>query len=286
MQPAALHVVRHHTEAPGLPIVLVHGAPDRSKNFARVVHALGEVPVTVYDRRGYGRSIDAAHAGDGFVGGFLAHADDLIDLLEGTRSVVCGQSAGGSIALRAASLRPDLFAALGVWEPPMVPWDWWIPEATTRTMEWANYADSRQLGEDVNRDIIGDRWDSLRESTREMLRYEGAAFRADMASQAEPFFDLDALSVPVLMGHGTVAPRADFVTVHHRTAERIATETFVGEGADHYAHTNHPEIWADFVRATVALAHRAHGDQAQASSGWSQRSSEATSATGLRRSGP
>lgn len=237
--------------------MLVHGAPDRSKNFARVVHALGEVPVTVYDRRGYGRSIDAAYAGDGFVGGFPAHADDLIALLEGTRSVVCGQSAGGSIALRAASLRPDLFAALGVWEPPMVPWDWWIPEATTRTMEWANYADSRQLGEDVNRDIIGDRWDSLRESTREMLRDEGAAFRADMASQAVPFFDLDALEVPVLVGRGTVAHRRDYVTVHEHTAERIATETFIGEGADHYAHTNHPEIWADFVRAAVALAHSA-----------------------------
>ena len=46
MQPPGLHVVRHHADAPGPPVVLVHGAPDRSKNFAHVVHRLSDLPVT------------------------------------------------------------------------------------------------------------------------------------------------------------------------------------------------------------------------------------------------
>ena len=33
------------------------GAPDRSKNFAAVVDRLADLPVTVYDRRGYGKAL-------------------------------------------------------------------------------------------------------------------------------------------------------------------------------------------------------------------------------------
>ena len=58
----------------------------------------------------------------------------------------------------------------------------------------ALYADTLQLGEDINRMILGtERWEQLRESTRDMLRSEGAAFRADMTSQREPFLDLQLI---------------------------------------------------------------------------------------------
>ena len=69
VQPPGLHVVRHHDDAPGPRVVLVHGAPDRSKNFAAVVDRLADLPVTVYDRRGYGKSLAA-----GAEGGFNVHA--------------------------------------------------------------------------------------------------------------------------------------------------------------------------------------------------------------------
>ena len=71
-------------DAPGPPVVLVHGAPDRAKNFAHVVHRLPDLAITVYDRRGYGRSIDAGRDASGQVpGGFEVHAADLIDILDG-----------------------------------------------------------------------------------------------------------------------------------------------------------------------------------------------------------
>jgi pimeloyl-ACP methyl ester carboxylesterase len=256
MVPIGLHVVRHHVDAPGPPVVLVHGAPDRSKNFAHVVHRLTDLPVTVYDRRGYGRSVDAAIAPDGSVlGGFEVHAADLIDLLDGTPSVVVAQSAGGTIAMLAATIAPELFLALGVWEPPMVPYDWWVgAEAMERTMAWTRYDDTEQLGEDMNRSILGDdRWQALRESTKAMLRGEGVAFRADMACQATPLFDVESVKVPFVAGHGTDMPAA-FVAANRRLAELTGADMFVGDGVDHFAHLSAPDVWAELVRRTVALA--------------------------------
>jgi pimeloyl-ACP methyl ester carboxylesterase len=108
--------------APGAKVILVHGAPDRSKNFARVLDELGLAsPVTIYDRRGYGRSMDAGALG----GGFTQHAEDLIDIIDQQPAIVIGQSAGGAIALQASIMAPDKFLALGVWEPPMVAHEWW-----------------------------------------------------------------------------------------------------------------------------------------------------------------
>jgi pimeloyl-ACP methyl ester carboxylesterase len=251
-----LHVVRHHQDAPGPPIVLVHGAPDRSKNFAHVVHRLSDLPVTVYDRRGYGSSLAAAVADDGSVlGGFEVHAADLIDLLDGTPSIVVAQSAGGTISMLAATLAPELFLALGAWEPPMVPYDWWVgEEARNRTMAWTYYEDTRQLGEDMNRSILGDaRWEQLRDSTKEMLREEGLAFRADMACQALPLFDVDALKVPFVVGYGNASPPA-FAAAFERLAALAGADVFVGDGADHFAHLGAPEVWAKFVRHTIMLA--------------------------------
>jgi pimeloyl-ACP methyl ester carboxylesterase len=259
IHPSGLHVVRHHVDAPGPPVVLVHGAPDRSKNFAHVVHRLTDLNVTVYDRRGYGRSLDAAVRADGtFAGGFDVHADDLVTILDGTPSIVVGQSAGGSVAMLAATKAPDLFLALGAWEPPMVPWDWWLGAgAAERTAQWAAYDDALQVGEDFNRSILGDaRWDGLRDSTKDLLRAEGRAFRADMRYQDEPFLEVDQIKVPFLVGAGTEATD-EFVSAHGRLAERAGADLFVGRGADHFAHLGKPEVWAAFVRATVALAARA-----------------------------
>ncbi len=234
--------------------MLVHGAPDRSKNFAHVVHQLGDRDVTVYDRRGYGKSLAAGEHG----GGFLRHAADLIELLDGRPHVVVGQSAGGAIAMLAATLAPELFAALGVWEPPMVPWDWWMGrEAWDRTVIWALYTDTELLGEFFNREILGDeRWERLPERTRQLLRAEGAAFRADMSSQFEPYFELDQLKVPLVVGCGTAAPDPRFQQANRRLADRIGAEWLVVPGADHFAHTNHPEAWVELVRATIELANR------------------------------
>jgi pimeloyl-ACP methyl ester carboxylesterase len=247
-----LHIARHHHDAIGPPVVLLHGSPDRSKNFAPVVHRLTDLPVTVYDRRGYGKSIDAPDLG----GGFDMHADDLIALMDGTPSIVVGQSAGGSIAMLAATRAPELFLSLGMWEPPMVPWTWWsTPEQRERTRSWAEASDPLALGERFNRFILGDdRWDQLAPRTQDLLRREGEAFRADMVGQAEPYIDLDRLTIPAVVGAGSVSYDVGFVAAHRRLADRCGAEFMLVEGADHYAHLSAPDAWVSLVRAAVALA--------------------------------
>ena len=128
-----LHVVRHHADAPDPPVVLVHGGADRAKSFAPIVQRISDIPVTVYDRRGYGQSLTVGADGDRFDD----HADDLIAILGGTPSVVVGHSAGGAIAMLAATRVPELFLALGVWEPPMTQWEWWPADARQQAAAWA-----------------------------------------------------------------------------------------------------------------------------------------------------
>jgi pimeloyl-ACP methyl ester carboxylesterase len=232
--------------------VLVHGAADRAKSFAQVVQRLSDLPVTVYDRRGYGTSLVASVEGSDFD----VHADDLIAILDGTPSVVVGHSAGGAIAMLTATRTPELFLALGVWEPPLTQSDWWPPEARQQTMAWARADDAEAVGEQFNRLILGDtRWEQLPERTRQLLRLEGQAFRADMGSQDRILFQFDQLTVPRLLGCGTVQPAA-FIGVHDRTAEMTDCELLVIDGADHAAHITYPGAWAAFVRATVELAGR------------------------------
>ena len=261
MSLAGMHIVRHHVDATGLPVVIVHGAPDRSKNFAHVVHMLSDLPITVYDRRGYGRSIPAGVGSDGEIrGGFAVHADDLIELLDGRPSVVVGQSAGGAVAMLAATKAPELFAAVGVWEPPMMPWEWWAgPEALIEMMEMLS-ADAARIAETFNRRMIGDeRWEGLRAATRAMLLAEGPAFQADLACQYEQYFDLDHLKVPMVLGWANDVGQdmpGYLRGAHRRLADHCDTETFMVDGANHFAHTGRPDIWAELVRRTVALASR------------------------------
>jgi pimeloyl-ACP methyl ester carboxylesterase len=246
--------------APGARVILVHGAPDRSKNFARVLDELGLAsPVTIYDRRGYGRSMDAGALG----GGFTQHAEDLIDIIDQQPAIVIGQSAGGAIALQASIMAPDKFLALGVWEPPMVAHEWWGGRSEWhRTQAWVAYSDMERVGEDINRSIIGnERWDSLTAETKDLLRSEGRAFWADMESQTIPLFNPEQVTVPVIVGKGTVHSFEHLGVAHRRLSERLSAPLWIGEGASHAAHVTHAPIWADFTREVIHLARSQSGVQ-------------------------
>lgn len=231
-------------------MVIVHGCPDRSKNFARVVHLLSDLPVTAYDRRGYGKSLDAQPPSTGFAD----QADDLIDILDGKPAVVCGQSAGGAITMMASVKAPELFLSVGLWEPP-VPWEtWWPGDDQDDWLPTWIALEPEELGEKYNRGLIGDdRWDSLAERTKDLLRAEGRAFNADLRSQVEPPFHVDDVSVPLVIGAGSLTNRW-MIEGAKRIAQHTNGQFFLAEGAAHVAHTDHPEVWADLVRRAVAIA--------------------------------
>jgi len=249
-----LHVELHpaRTPVPGRPrVVLVHGSPDRSRNFAAVLALLEDLDVVTYDRRGYGRSLHVQPPARDFGD----HADDLVAVLDGTPAVVVAQSVGCNVACTAAARAPELVLALGLWEPPNAWCDWWpTPDLAETAARFAAATDTEALGETFNRGILGDeRWEGLAERTKAMLRAEGAAFRADMAAELSAPFAFEDLRCPIVVGHGTNTSSG-----HEEGARRLAAllgcERYEVPGADHFAPLSNPPAWAELVRRAVALA--------------------------------
>lgn len=250
MIPDGLHVVDRAGPA-ATPVVLVHGAPDRSKNFAAVVELLPDFPLLTYDRRGYGKSESAKPPAQNFTD----HAEDLIAILDGRRSVVVAQSVGCNVAMAAAAMAPSLITALGLWEPPTAWCDWWpVPDLRESVQHFVAATDTALLGETFNRNILGDeRWNALPERTKDMLRREGAAFQVDMISELTAPFQFVDITCPVVIGAGSAT-----VSGHLEGARRLArildADLFEVAGADHFAPTTSPGAWAELVRRTVASA--------------------------------
>ena len=102
----------------GDPLVLVHGSWADHNSWDRIVPALARsFRVLTYDRRGHSRS--ARPAAQGSVREDVSDLRALIEHLDLAPAHILGNSFGGSIALRLASGRPDLFQSLLVHEPPL-----------------------------------------------------------------------------------------------------------------------------------------------------------------------
>jgi pimeloyl-ACP methyl ester carboxylesterase len=243
--------VEHHGPKADPPIILVHGAPDRSAAFRPVLGHLGGYDVTVYDRRGYGRSLDATPAR-----AMADHAHDLLAVVDTCASppVVVAHSFGSNPTMLAATLRPEAFAALGLWEPPL-PWVSWWSERTKKYN--ATVASSHTPADDIEemyRRLLGDDvWSRLPVDVRDQRRAEGPAFRADMASEVHAPFDFHDVVVPALVGSGS-----DTSPEHAYGARWLAealpnARTHVIRGTGHFAPRTHPAEYAAFVLSVLPL---------------------------------
>ncbi len=124
MVDGSLYVVEHPADDPGAPVVvLVHGVFDSCASFdATIEHLVPEHTVITYDRRGWARSVDLPPARS-----LDDHARDLFSALGDRRATLVGHSYGGTVASLASIRRPDLVAALGMFEPSMQWQPWWPP---------------------------------------------------------------------------------------------------------------------------------------------------------------
>lgn len=203
---------------------------------------LRDLHVIRYDRRGYGRSIEAGPAP------LDRHVEDLLSVLHGRPATVFGHSYGGVVALVAAEREPDVARSVLAFEPP-TPWRPWWP-----TAEAAPPEDPAEEAEAFLRRAVGDRlWERLPARIREARRAEGVALRSDIASlQGCAPFDSELVKVPVLAAYGAAT-----TWWHERAARELAAdlphaETAVVEGAQHGVHLTHPAELADLVRRAVA----------------------------------
>ena len=83
------------------------------------------------------------------------HAEDLISVIRrvGTPCVAVAHSFGSNPTMLAATLCPDLFAAIGLWEPPIVWVDWWLQSTKDYHAKVAARPDgARSVGDHVPAD--------------------------------------------------------------------------------------------------------------------------------------
>ncbi len=251
----------------GPTVVLVHGSLDRAQSFQRVARRLEGVRVLSYDRRGYGRSRVA--------GGPLSlehHVEDLVAIARTAPSspvgvVAVGHSFGGLVVMGAALRAPELFGAIGAYEPPMA----WFgfrrpPGAGSVLLSTAGAPGGDPQG--ARRDptvaakvffcrMVGqEAWERLSAAGRAERQADGPALVGDLAAVDGPaHFVPAALRVPAVFGRGGTASRP-----HHRAGVAWLAQEVPGghlyeiPGASHGAHLTHPEAFAAMVRFTVARA--------------------------------
>jgi pimeloyl-ACP methyl ester carboxylesterase len=102
----------------GPPLVLVHGSWSNHRGWTPVLAALADrFRVLAYDRRGHSQS--ERPPGQGSIDEDAADLAALIEHLDLAPAHLAASSFGGSVALRLAARRPDLFRSLTAHEPPL-----------------------------------------------------------------------------------------------------------------------------------------------------------------------
>lgn len=247
--PAQIEPIRLSTEGPGdePTVILVHGAMDQHRSFRRSARRISGETIWTYDRRGYGKSLDLPGAAD-----VSKHVDDLVKLVGDARPVVIGHSLGGLIALTAAALFPNAFAAIGAYEAPYRWKPWWpIDEDPGPGSTPANTV------ERFYRAMMGDAAWERSDTLRAQLIAQGPALEVDLeAGRGVELFDPGDIVVPVRLAHGSESPPK-----YRRSATEMANdlaecEITVVAGASHGAHLSHADAFAAFVETTIAAARR------------------------------
>jgi pimeloyl-ACP methyl ester carboxylesterase len=236
---------------PGPVVILVHGTLDRANSFRRATRRLDDMRVVSYDRRGYQESRSTEPPV-----GIEGHVEDLLGILHevGGRPVVVGHSLGGVVAIGAALTEPDRVAAIGAFEPPMR----WIPVEGRESTQgsFLTSEDPDAAVEAFFRGRVGDAaWDRLEPAAKADRLADGPALMAELASLNGPaLFDVTKLEVPVVFGGGGASDQFHKENVAWLASHVPGAQKIEIPEAGHGAHLTHPDAFAGFVRAAVALA--------------------------------
>jgi pimeloyl-ACP methyl ester carboxylesterase len=246
----------------GEPLALVHGSWGDATNWARVAPGLAETfRLLIYDRRGHSRSERPNTEGSVDEDG-----DDLAALLEALELApahVVTSSYGGTIALRLAPRRPDLFRSLSCHEPPL----WGLLDDDTESQEMLQQG-AHSLEEVGTRIAAGDHEGAARQFVEEVALGPGAwenelpgETRAIFVNNAPTYLDelqdpnqlnvdrdaLSRLEIPVRLTQGSESPPL-FPRVIDRLIgliPRVTRETI--DGAAHVPQLTTPERYVELT---------------------------------------
>jgi pimeloyl-ACP methyl ester carboxylesterase len=259
-----LHHLRTGDEGP--PLVLVHGSWVDHQDWSGVVGDLAHAyQVVTYDRRGHSRS--ERQPGQGSLDEDAGDLAALIEKLDLAPAHVVGNSFGGSVALRLASRRPELFRSLSVHEPPLI--DLLDIRAETRPMARAvraligGVADQIAEGDAaggtrrfVEEIALGPgAWDGLPPELRQVFLNNAPTWLDETRDPQGFGVDLQALAAfgrPVLLTRGDqsppmFAPILDVLATALPQARRVTLP-----GAGHVPHQSHPATFVSVLRSFLS----------------------------------
>jgi pimeloyl-ACP methyl ester carboxylesterase len=253
----------------GAPLVLVHGSWGDARNWRLVVPGLAEsFRVVVYDRRGHSRSERTDSPGSVDEDG-----DDLAALLEALELApahVVTNSYGGSIALRLATRRPEVFRSLSCHEPPLFslleddPEPWEILQQGARSLQAVGRRIAQGDHEGAARQFVEEvafgpgAWESeLPAELRSIFVENAPTFLDELEDPNQLRIDEEALShleLPVRLTQGSESPPT-FPAVIDRLVElipRVSREIL--HGAAHVPQLTMPE---GYIEVTTRALQRA-----------------------------
>lgn len=252
----------------GPPLVLVHGSWSDHHGWDRVVPALAErFRVLVYDRRGHSQS--ARPPGQVSADQHGADLAALVEHLGLAPAHFAGSSFGGSILLRLATRRPDLFRSLALHEPPLLGLLADEPDLVALRRETQARHDAvvarlaagdleggaRQFVETV---AFGPgAWEQLPAQSRQTFAGNAPTFLSEARDPAGFTVDLGALAGfprPLLLTRGDASFPFFLPIVDKLVAALPRAETRVYAGTGHVPHLSHPAEYAAALAAFVADA--------------------------------
>ena len=238
----------------GDPLVLVHGSWVDHHTWDAVVPLLSRsFRVLTYDRRGHSQSERADSPGS--IREDVADLAALIEELRLAPAHIVGSSMGGSIVLRLAGERPDLFRSLIVNEPPLMSLLAGEPDGQAMLQTIKGRIDAvvelleagdieggvRQFVETMLGPGV---WEQIPPEIKQIVIFNAPTFLDEMRDPEALSIDLARLgrfSHPALLTHGEQSPPF-FPAIVEKVANVLPQserKTFLGAG--HEPEDTHPE---------------------------------------------
>jgi len=249
------------TGTSSIPLVLVHGAWADHHNWDATVPLLSKwFRVLTYDRRGHSESARPATQGS-----LYEDAMDLAALIEGLDLApvhMVGNSMGGSVCLRLAVERPELFRSLTVHEPPLfrlladdLSWRQELLALLDRiaAVEALLRAGDAAAGARLFVDTVAfgpGTWDALPEPIRRTFIANAPTFLDERQDPDGTSVDLTALArfpAPALLTRGdrSLPLYPAVIAVLERTLPQARRHVFTGAG--HAPHVTMPKAFVGIV---------------------------------------
>jgi pimeloyl-ACP methyl ester carboxylesterase len=246
----------------GAPVAFVHGSWGDHHNWDAVVGAFARTfRVFTYDRRGHSQS--ERPTGQGRIEEDVADLAAFIRGLNVTPAHVVGNSGGAVVALKLATIQPDLFASLVVHEPPfigMIQDHPMMPAVRDRLRTVTELlrggdmeAGAREFVETI---AFGPgMWETLSPEMRQTFIFNAPTFLDEMDEPLSVMtVDLQGLARfahPILLTRGNRSAPFFSAILNRIAAVLPAARRHTFEDAGHVPHLTHPDEYARVVMGFI-----------------------------------